>query len=123
MDEGAAKTLLDLRDLKLRSLELHTGASATRVLLPRAAGATTVRAETGAAELVLEIPAGVAAWISIFTVLRSTHIDEARFPPAGGGHESPWTARRRRTGWTSTSRRCGLIAGGHGTLSMGAEAI
>ena len=89
VDAGAARTVLDLRDLKLRNLELHTGASATRVLLPRSAGATTVRAETGAAELVFEIPTGVAARIRSRMVLGSTHIDEGRFPPAGGGHESP----------------------------------
>ena len=89
VDAGATRTLLDLRDLKLRSLELHTGASGSRVQLPRAAGATTVRAEAGAAELVLEIPTGVAARIRTRMVLGSTQIDEARFPATEGGHESP----------------------------------
>ena len=40
LDTGANRSTLDLRDLRLRSLELHTGASETRVRLPRAAGAT-----------------------------------------------------------------------------------
>lgn len=88
VDAGATRTLLDLGDLKLRSLELHTGASGTRVLLPRAAGSTSVHAETGAAELVLEIPAGVAARIRSRMVLGSTQIDEGRFPPTGLGYES-----------------------------------
>jgi hypothetical protein len=88
VDGGATRMVLDLRDLKLRSLELHTGASGTRVLLPRAAGATAVRAESGAAELVFEVPAGVGARIRSRMVLGSTQIDEGRFPPTALGYES-----------------------------------
>jgi hypothetical protein len=88
VDGGATRTLLDLRELKLRSLELHTGASGTRVLLPRAAGATVVRAESGAAELVFEVPVGVAARIRSRMVLGSTQIDQGRFPPTALGYES-----------------------------------
>ncbi|MGZ8515052.1 MAG: hypothetical protein ACXWXA_08410 [Candidatus Limnocylindrales bacterium] len=88
VDGGATRMVLDLRDLKVRSLELHTGASGTRVLLPRAAGATTVRAESGAAELVFEVPIGVAARIRSRMVLGSTQIDQGRFPPTAVGYES-----------------------------------
>lgn len=88
VDGGATRMVLDLRDLKVRSLELHTGASGTRVLLPRAAGATAVRAEAGAAELVFEVPSGVAARIRSRMVLGSTQIDQGRFPPTAGGYES-----------------------------------
>lgn len=88
VDGGATRMVLDLRELRIRSLELHTGASGTRVLLPRAAGATAVRAETGAAELVFEVPAGVAARIRSRMVLGSTQIDQGRFPPTAGGYES-----------------------------------
>src|SRR6185295_134917 len=34
IDTGANRAVLDLRDLRLRSLDLQTGASETRVLLP-----------------------------------------------------------------------------------------
>src|SRR5512147_949851 len=88
VDGGATRMVLDLGDLKVRSLELHTGASGTRVLLPRAAGATSVRAESGAAELVFEVPPGVAARIRSRMVLGSTQIDQVRFPPTSGGYES-----------------------------------
>jgi hypothetical protein len=88
VDGGATRMVLDLTDLKLRSLELHTGASGTRVLLPKAAGATAVRAETGAAELTFEVPPGVAARIRSRMVLGSTQIDQDRFPPTAGGYES-----------------------------------
>ncbi|MEX2184462.1 MAG: hypothetical protein WEC14_08435 [Chloroflexota bacterium] len=89
VDAGAARTTLDLGDLRLRRLDLHTGASETSVRLPRAAGATHVRAETGAASLTLEVPAGVAARIRSRMALGSTHVDEARFPRTPDGYASP----------------------------------
>ena len=49
--------------LRLRSLDLRTGASETRVRLPRAAGVTSVRVQAGAAAVTLEVPATVAARI------------------------------------------------------------
>jgi len=88
LDTGASRAILDLRDLRLRSLELHTGASDTRVLLPRAAGATTVRAESGAASMTLEVPAGVAARIRSRMTIGSSQVDEARFPRTATGFES-----------------------------------
>ncbi len=89
LDTGANRAMLDLRDLRLRTLELHTGASDTRVLLPRAAGATRVRAESGVASLALEVPAGVAARIRSRMALGSSQIDQARFPRVADGYESP----------------------------------
>jgi len=88
LDSGAAKTRLDLSEHRLRSLRINTGASDTRVLLPRAAGETSVRADGGAASLVLEVPAGVAARIKSTMALGSTRVDESRFPRTGGGWES-----------------------------------
>ena len=89
IDAGASRNVFDLRDLRVRNLELHTGASDTRILLPRAAGATAVRAETGAAALTLEVPSGVAARIQTRVVLGSVQIDQARFPRTASGYESP----------------------------------
>ncbi len=89
IDAGASRAVLDLRELRVRTLELKTGASETRVLLPRAAGATTVRAQAGAATLTLDVPAGVAARIRSRMALGSTQVDQTRFPPSAGGYESP----------------------------------
>ena len=89
LDGGANRSVLDLRELQVRNLELHTGASETRVLLPRAAGMTLVRTEHGAASLTLEVPAGVAARIRTKIALGSTQVDEARFPRTASGYESP----------------------------------
>lgn len=111
VDGGATHMVLDLGDLKVRTLELHTGASGTRVLLPRAAGATSVRAETGAAELVFEVPSGVAARIRSRMVLGSTQIDQGRFPPTAGGYES--------IDYTTAANRVDIdVQGGVGALRV-----
>jgi hypothetical protein len=111
LDTGASRARLDLRDLRLRSLELHTGASETNVLLPRAAGATSVRAESGAASLTLEVPAGVAARIRIRMALGSSQIDQARFPRTVDGYQSPDYA-------TATDRIDIDVSGGVGSVKV-----
>lgn len=111
VDAGASRNVLDLRRHRLRSLELHTGASETRVVLPEAAGATSVRAEAGAASLILEVPDGVAARIRTRVVLGSVQIDEYRFPPVAGGYESPDYA-------TATNRVDIDVQGGVGSLRV-----
>lgn len=86
---GASRTRMDLREVRLRRLELETGASDTHVILPRAAGFSSVKAEAGAASLTFEVPAGVAARIKAQMVLGSSRIDESRFPRVADGYESP----------------------------------
>jgi hypothetical protein len=88
IDAGASRAVLDLGGLRVRTLEIQTGASETRVLLPRAAGATTVRAQAGAASLTLEVPTGVAARIRTRMALGSSQVDP-RFPASASGYESP----------------------------------
>lgn len=88
LEIGAAKASLDLADLRVRRLELHTGASEARVRLPRAAGATEVKTEHGAAALTLEIPTGVAARIRTRMALGSSQVDESRFPRVGDIYQS-----------------------------------
>ncbi|HET9346637.1 MAG TPA: DUF5668 domain-containing protein [Candidatus Limnocylindrales bacterium] len=89
IDTGAARARIDLSDLIVRALELRTGASDTRLRLPRAAGATSVRAETGAAALVIEVPSGVGARIRSRMALGSTDVDQSRFPRDATGYVSP----------------------------------
>jgi hypothetical protein len=85
---GAAKGLLDLADLQVRNLKLQSGASDTRVRLPRAAGLTNVQSNSGAASLTIEVPEGVAARIRTRMGLGSSNIDEGRFPRTLNGYES-----------------------------------
>ncbi len=82
---GASRSELDLRQLRVRRLDLKTGASQTTVSLPEAAGETTVSADAGAAQLNFIVPAGVAARIHSQMVVGSSRIDQARFPSSGSG--------------------------------------
>ncbi|MFL5648490.1 MAG: hypothetical protein ACJ776_08875 [Chloroflexota bacterium] len=111
LDVGASRTQLDLAEMRLRSLDLQTGASETHVRLPRAGGLTRVTANAGAASLTFEVPAGVAARIRTRMALGSAQIDETRFPPAVGGYESPEFA-------TATDRVEIDVQGGVGSLRI-----
>ena len=80
------------------------------MLLPRAAGATTVKAQAGAASLTFEVPAGVAARIRTRMALGSAQVDQSRFPASGGGYESPdfaTAANRVEIDARAGSGRCG----------------
>lgn len=89
LETGANRGSVDLTDLRVESLHLETGASDTRIRLPRAAGATTVSVEAGAAAVTIEVPDGVAARIHGHMALGASHIDETRFPRLGEVYQSP----------------------------------
>jgi hypothetical protein len=111
VESGAARCRLDLLDVMLRDLRIQTGASDTRVRLPRAAGTTRAKVEGGAASITLEVPAGVAARIRSQMALGSTNVDPA-FPKVGGDRwESP--------GWEAATNRVELeIEGGVGSVRV-----
>jgi hypothetical protein len=103
--------VLDLRELRVRRLDLQTGASDTRVLLPRAAGQTSVKAGHGAASLTLEVPPGVGARIRSKMAIGRTTVDETRFPRTLDGYESP--------DYTTAANRVDIEAqGGVGSLRV-----
>ena len=110
-DTGASRSVLDLRGLLVRNLELHTGASETRLIVPEHAGATSIKAETGAASLTVEVPTGVAARIRTRMALGSSQVDETRFPRTTDGYESPDFA-------TATNRVELDLQGGVGSLRV-----
>ncbi|HET7377043.1 MAG TPA: DUF5668 domain-containing protein [Anaerolineae bacterium] len=89
IDVGAARSDLDLSDLKVTDFVLKTGASETMVRLPTAAGLTRVRVESGAASVKLTVPEGVAARIRSTMGLGASNIDQRRFPRNGEYYQSP----------------------------------
>lgn len=89
VEGGASSGVLELGDLLVTSLVVKTGASDTRISLPRRVERCSVRVEAGAAQVTIEVPAGVAARIRSQVGLGSTSVDEARFPRTAGGWESP----------------------------------
>ncbi len=111
VESGAARATLDLGDVQLRRLDLRTGASETTVRLPRYAGVSHVRAETGAASLTIEVPDGVAARIRSKMALGTTDINEIRFPRGADGYASP--------GFEAAVNRVDLdLAGGVGSIRV-----
>jgi hypothetical protein len=98
IESGAAQTTADLSSLRLTDLRIRTGASETRIRLPREAGTTRVDAEAGAASLVFEVPHGVAARIRSRMGLGATDIDTTRFPrdPSGSWTSPDWATAANR---------------------------
>jgi hypothetical protein len=86
---GACQSDLDLSELKVTDLALETGASDTRIHMPRAAGLTRASVKAGAASVRINVPEGVAARVKATVAIGSFHVDERRFPRSGGGYASP----------------------------------
>lgn len=112
IEGGASRSELDLRTLRVRRLDLRTGASQTTVTLPER-GVTAVSADAGAAQLIFTVPAGVAASIRSQMVVGSTEIDQGRFPRTDSGrNESPDFA-------TNPNRVEIEVRGGMGNVRIG----
>lgn len=88
INTGANESSLDLTDLQVTDLQLHTGASSTKVSLPANAGITRVTCEGGVAGVELRVPANVAARIRWQGGLSSMNVDTSRFPRVGGEYRS-----------------------------------
>jgi hypothetical protein len=86
---GANESNLDLTDLRVTELQLHTGASGTKVSLPASAGFTRVTCEGGAAGVELRVPSNVAARIRFRGGLSSINVSSSRFPRSSDGYQSP----------------------------------
>jgi hypothetical protein len=97
LEGGASRSILDLTDLLVTSLTVKTGASETRIRLSRRVDRAQVRVESGAAQVSIEVPSGVAARIRSQMGLGSSRIDGGRFPRVGDRWVSPDfdTAERR----------------------------
>jgi hypothetical protein len=111
LDTGASRATIDLVDLQVRQLELHSGAAETRIRLPRAAGVTLVRTDTGVASLSIDVPQGVAARIRSSMSLGRVDVDPTRFPRTAEGWESP--------GFVNAPNRVELdVRGGVGSVTI-----
>jgi hypothetical protein len=111
LEGGAARSELDLAELQIISLVVKTGASDTRIVLPRAAGAVEVRIEAGAAQVNVQVPEGVAARIRSQVGLGSTSVDEGRFPKSSDG----WAS----AGYESAEHRADIrVQGGLGSFRV-----
>jgi hypothetical protein len=112
LEGGASRSTLDLAGTRVTSLTVKTGASSTRIVLPREVERCAVRIEAGAAQVTVEVPPGVAARITSQMGLGSSTIDEARFPRSGDGWES--------SDYGTAAHRADIsISGGVGSVRVG----
>ena len=89
LDTGASRATIDLAELRVRQLELHTGAAETRLRLPRAAGSRSCARRRASRRCYIEIPPGVAARIRSSMALGRVDVDQARFQRVADGWQSP----------------------------------
>ncbi len=89
LETGASRNELDLGDLRVSDLVIRSGAAETVLRLPRAAGSTRGRIDTGAASIRIFVPPEVALRIVGRMQLGTNDIDTTRFPPTATGWSSP----------------------------------
>jgi hypothetical protein len=90
IDGGASDNRLDLSSLRVEELLLVTGASATKLTLPAAAGEARAEVTCGMGQVEIQIPSGVAARIYVQSSMAETTVDLSRFPGVDSGlYESP----------------------------------
>jgi hypothetical protein len=87
---GAGESQFNFTDLNVKNIKLETGASSTRLSLPKNAGLTNLEIHAGAASIEIEVPEQVAARIKIQSGLSGQSIDQNRFQAMSNGlYESP----------------------------------
>jgi hypothetical protein len=89
VNSGASESNIDLSDLKIKELEISTGASNTQVILPAFAGYTRAKINSGAAAVNIRVPEGVAGRFTIRHGMAGIHVDTQRFPLMGNAYETP----------------------------------
>ncbi len=82
---GAGQFTLDLRDVRVTDARVNAGAGQLMLLLPNASGDVAIRINSGAGSVVIEIPAGVEARVTMTGGLGSLRSTNPRTGPGGGG--------------------------------------
>jgi hypothetical protein len=89
-ETGAGESRLDLASLRVGSLTVKTGASATWLTMPaNPEGTCPVHIEGGMASFEAKVPERTEAFVRKESGLADTHVDRARFLPVPGGYQTP----------------------------------
>jgi hypothetical protein len=84
MNAGAGEFDIDLSDVRVTDARINTGASTTRLVLPKPAGDVPVRIGAGASTVVITVPEGIEAQVSTSGGLLSLRSDNGRLGEGGG---------------------------------------
>jgi hypothetical protein len=87
-ETGANDARLDLTDLNVREIRLHTGASSTTIDLPERTPFTLLDIDSGAASVKVRVPKGVSAMVRVNAALSGVRVDTNRFPKSGNVYKS-----------------------------------
>lgn len=85
---GACDTTIDLTGLKVKELNLNTGASSTNIIIPSEAVSGKYVIKAGLASVNLRIPPGIAARIKTSAGLGAVTLDQSRFIRGQGEYRS-----------------------------------
>lgn len=88
IEGGANDMQIDLRELLIRQVEVTAGMGRFDLMLPRNAGHTDCKIETGMSECNIHVPDGVAARIHIEGI-GGMNVNTMRFPRNGDYYQSP----------------------------------
>lgn len=83
VNAGAGEFVFDLSDVKVTDARLNLGASSTTVVLPHPTGDVSVRVESGASSVILEIPGDIEARIVVTGGLVSAGTTNPRTTKSG----------------------------------------
>lgn len=110
-NSGASESNIDLSDLLVTNIVLKTGASSTKLILPKSAGFTSVNIDAGVASIDVRVPESVSARIRTSVGLGNVSIDQKRFPLNRGIYMS--------SDYETAENRVDIeISGGLGTISI-----
>ena len=84
MNAGAGEFDVDLSDVRVTDVRVNTGASTTRLVLPKPTADIPVRISAGASTIVITVPDGVEARVSTSGGLLSLRSDNSRLGEGGG---------------------------------------
>ena len=93
LDVGAGEFLVDLSAVKLADARVNAGAASLHVIAPTPTGDVPITISTGASSVIIEVPAGVEARVSISGGLSSTRFDNPRF---NGNETAGYSAAKDR---------------------------
>jgi len=89
VETGASQLDLDLKDVLAERIQIQTGATTAKVILP-ARGESILDIEAGATSFDIRVPEGVSGRISIKEGLTALNVDMQRFPQLDSRHyQSP----------------------------------
>jgi len=86
---GAGEFFIDLSNVTVKSAELNVGAASLTLTLPRPTADVGIEVNAGASSIVIEVPEGVEARVTMDGALLSLRSTNSRVTASGSTAETP----------------------------------